>query len=148
MKTKNGITLAMLAIVIIIMSLLLTVIVINGTGSYNSVNSTKLQAEITQIEILVKNYEKRNSGIDFPKIQLDISSYTEEQKKQFEGENEVDNKIELYVVVLDKIDVKEVSYGTGEQGVKDRYLYSNVTKRVYYEQGVEIGEVIYHRIGE
>jgi len=48
----------MLAIVIIIMSLLLTVIVINGTGSYNSVNSTKLQAEITQIEILIDYLDK------------------------------------------------------------------------------------------
>lgn len=148
MKAKQGITLIILAVIIVIMTLLLTVVVVNGNGIYNATKKTKLQSEIEQIEILVDNYIRRNSGITFAAIQLDISSYTAEQQAQFTGENITDNILELYVVELDKIDAKEVAYGTGERGTTDRYLYSAVTNRVYYEQGIRIGGVIYHRIGK
>ena len=147
MKAKKGVTLTMLAIILVLMSIILTVIVINGSDSYNSANKLKLQTEISQIEILVENYIKRNSGINFASVELDTFSYTAEQLKQFEGENIVDNKIQLYVVELDKIDAKEVAYGAGKNGSTDRYLYSATTKKVYYEQGIKIDEVTYHRIG-
>lgn len=143
---KKGVTLIMLVIIIIILTTLLTVVVINGNNIFNDTKKVKLQTEISQIEILVDNYIMRNSGNNFEKVELDISTYTEAEKKQFEGEKIVDNKIELYVVDLYKIDVQEANYGTGTKGTSDRYLYSETTKKIYYEQGIKMEGIIYHRV--
>lgn len=148
MKSKKGITLLVLVITIVVMTILLTVTVITGTDVYDNATMTKFQSEISQIELLVNNYEKRNSGVDFQVIELDISDFTEFQKHQFKEENIVDNVISMYIVDLQKIDAEQVSYGLGKESETDRYIYSSETKKVYYERGLQIGDNIYHRIGE
>lgn len=146
MNTKKGITLLMLAIVVIIMITLTTVTITTGTDMYNTTKKVKLQSEINQLEILVENYIKRSSGIPFEIVELDISSYSDEEKSQFSNENIVDNKIELYVVDIEAVDAEELIHGTQKEGLTDRYLYSSTTSKIYYELGETIGDTIYHRV--
>jgi Tfp pilus assembly protein PilE len=146
MSKRSGVTLLVLSIILVIMTILLTVTVVSGTGAYNDAQKVKLQSEISQLEILVNNYITRNSVVSFDAVQHDISLYTEEEKAQFEGETIIDNKIMLYIIDLVAIDAHEVSYGMLKNGPKDRYLYSAVTKKVYYDLGRTIDQKIYHRI--
>ena len=146
MKTKSGITLAMLVLTVIIMTILVTITVINGGNSYDRAIKTGLQVEINQIEILANNYVVRNSVNDFEEVVLDISTYSDKEKAQFADETITDNKIVLYVLDLEAIDAHEVNYGAGKNGENDRYLYSKETKKVYYEKGLEVDGVVYHRI--
>lgn len=146
MKRKSGITLAVLVLTIIIMTILVTIVVINGSNSYDRAIKNKLQVEINQIEILVDNYVIRNSVNDFEEVVLDISTYSDKEKSQFAFETITDNKIVLYVLDLNAIDVQDVNYGTGKDGENDRYLYSKETKKVYYDRGITVGDVVYHRI--
>lgn len=148
MRVKKGVTMLMLVIIIIVMTILLSIVSIVGSDIYNSAIKAKLKSEINQIEILVSNYITRNSGINFDIVELDISKYSVKEKEQFVGENTIDNKISLYVVNLDAIDAEEVAYGSLIEGESDRYLYSSTTKRVYYEKGINVEDIIYHRIEE
>jgi len=130
------------------MTILLTVTVINGTSIYSNAQKTKLQSEISQIEVLVDNYITRNSGNNFESVTIDISGYTSSEKEQFTGENITNDTVKLYIIDLAAIDAEEVTYGTTKEGTRDRYLYSELTGRVYYDIGKKIGDTVYHRVDE
>ncbi len=144
MKEKKGISLIVLVITIIVLLILTGLVVVNGKDAYVEAQKTTLKTEIAQIETLTKNYYTRRSGnLDFVTIELTVpSTYLE----QFEGESIVSSKVTMYVIDLNKIDAEEVTYGNLEDGANDRYLYSSITGKVYYEKGLEIDGKIYYRI--
>lgn len=144
MRVKKGISLIILVITIIVMIILAGLVVVSGRDAYIAAQKTTLQTEIMQIETLTNNYYTRRSGnLDFVTVEVTVpSGYLE----QFEGENIVNSKVTMYVIDLNKIDAEETTYGNLENGSNDRYLYSTTTKKVYYEQGLEIDNTIYYRI--
>lgn len=147
MKTKKGITLAILVITIIVLVILTTVTVTTGTKEYNKAKLVKLQSEMSQIELLMNNYVTRKSGdIQFSKINLDVSNMEDTSLTQFSDETITGTTIEMYVIDLYEIDAEESTYGTGKLGDTDRYLYSAKTGKVYYEKGLKVGSITYHRV--
>lgn len=144
---KKGISIIVLAITIIILVILTGVIVVNANYMMTDTDLTKLKVDISQIESLMSTYNMRKNGnIDFYITQFDVSTFTEDELQQFSGENIVDNKVQLYVIELDKIDAEASNYGTQKNGNDDRYLYSSVTGKVYYEKGLESEGIRYYYI--
>ena len=147
MKTKNGVTIAVLVITIIVLLILTSVTVITGTEEYNKAKLVKLQAEMSQIEVLMNNYYTRKSGnIQFEQVSMDVSTLDEKSLLQFNEETIEGNKITMYVIDLYEIDAEESTYGTGKLGDTDRYLYSTKTGKVYYEKGLKVGNTTYFRV--
>lgn len=145
---KKGISLIVLVITIVVMSILAGIVVINSSNIVVDTEVSKLKIDIAQLEALMDNYKLRKNGnIDFAKIEFDMAYVTAGELLQFEGENiSDDNKIELYVIDLEKIDAEAVNFGNLKNGITDRYLYSLTTGKVYYEQGLEFKDTKYYYI--
>lgn len=145
---KKGISLIVLVITIVVMSILAAIVVINSSNIVVDTEVSKLKIDIAQLEALMDNYKLRKNGnIDFAKTEFDTAYLTPEELSQFDGENKSENnKIELYVIDLEKIDAEAVNYGNLKNGTKDRYLYSLTTGKVYYEQGLETKGIIYYYV--
>lgn len=144
---KKGISLVVLVLTIIIMIILAGVAVFNISGTLENTDKTKLKADISELQNLINTYKIRKSGvIDFEITTFNTEALSEDELKQFEGESIVNNSIILYVIDLNKIDAEEVNFGNLQNGNDDRYLYSNVTGKVYYEKGLQIGEKTYYHL--
>lgn len=144
---KRGISLLIVSIMIIVMFTLVTIVVINGSNIIKKTDKSKLEAELTQIKKLTQNYIARNSQeVDFDEVTISISGLSAEEQAQYSGETITGGNVTLYEIDLNKIDASEVTYGDKSEGETDRYLYSTVTKKVYYEKGVTIDNVVYHTI--
>ena len=142
---KKGISLIVLIITVTVLVILAGVVVVNTSGMFVNMELSKLQIDIAQLETLMNTYKIRHNGdIDFATVQFDLSSLSSEERLQFEGENVVDNKVSLYVVNLQEIDAEAVNYGSLEQGITDRYLYSVTTGKVYYELGLKSDDIRYY----
>lgn len=145
---KKGMTLSTTVVAVAIMAILTAAALGIGINVHDSAKKTTFQSEINQIEMLVENYIKRNSGNNFQAYTWDLSNYMIEGTLQFAGETITEGKIEMHVVELDKIDVEDVKRGTLKDGATDRYLYSAKTGKVYYEKGIKFGGELYYRIDE
>lgn len=144
---KKGISLVVLIITILVLTIITSVIIFNSEGTIINAEKSKLQIDIVQLEALMDTYKLRKNGnIKFETIEFDTSKLSSVELKQFAGENIVDNKIQLYIIELEEIDAEGANYGNLEEGYKDRYLYSLVTGKVYYEQGLELDNITYHHI--
>ena len=144
---KSGVSLVVLIITIIIMSILAGIAVANMNPIITNTEMDRLQMEIAQIEALMNIYIVRKNGIiTFDTVELDVSSLSNEELRQFSGETITDKKVTLFVIDLLEIDAEEVIFGNLKLGPRDRYLYSNTTGKVYYEYGLEIGEITYYYV--
>lgn len=144
---KNGVSLVVLIITIIIMSILAGIAVANMNPIITNTEIDRLQMDIAQIESLMNTYRARKNGIiNFDIVELDIASLSNEELRQFSGETITDNKVQLLVVDLLEIDADEVNFGNLKLGPRDRYLYSNTTGKVYYEYGLEVGDIRYYYV--
>ena len=144
---KKGVSLIVLVITIIVMVILAGVAVMNMSNVFEGKNVSILKSDISQIEALMSIYKTRRSGfIDFDEIEFNTSSLSVDELEQFEGERITNNKIQLYIVDLNKIDAEGVNYGNLENGANDRYLYSDVTGKVYYEKGLTEGGNTYYYV--
>ena len=145
---KRGVTLVTLSIIGAVMAILVAAVIPTAYNTHNEVKKTKFQTEISQIEVLVANYIRRNSGNDLTSYEWETTTLPGFDTEQFDGEIITDNKITMYIVDLKKIDAEEVNYGMLENGITDRYLYSEQTGHVYYEKGENFGGKIYYRVPE
>lgn len=144
---KKGISLVILVITIIILIILTGVIIIRSSSAIVNTEKHKLQIDIAQLEALMNTYKiRKNGNIPFDVVELYTAYISSEELLQFEGENIVDNKIKLYVIELAEIDAEQVNYGNLKLGVKDRYLYSIDTGKVYYEQGLQVDNTTYYYV--
>ena len=144
---KRGISLVVVVITLIVISILMGVIILNMENFAGMTDIAKLQVDISELEHLVSIYKTRKSGIiDFLTVEFDVSNLSENEVSQFEGETITNNKIELYVIDLDKIDATQTNFGNLSEGVNDRYIYSNNTGKVYYEKGLNVDNEIFYRV--
>ena len=144
---KKGISLVVLIITIIVLIILAGVAIFNSSNMMGSVEKSKLQVDIVQLEALMNTYKiRKNGNINFEVTQFSTSTLNMTELKQFEGEDIVNNTISLYVIDLIEIDADAVNYGNQGQGASDRYLYSINTGKVYYEQGLKIDDDMYYYV--
>ena len=144
---KKGISLVVLIVTVLVLTIITTVIIFNSENTIINAEKSKLQMDIAQLEALMDTYKLRKNGnIKFETTELDTSKFSGTELHQFAGENILDSKIQLYIIELEEIDAKRPNYGNLEDGEKDRYLYSLVTGKVYYEQGLEYDNITYYHI--
>lgn len=147
---KRGFALVSLISIVIVLIILIAGVTIGGSSILIRSRKLKFANEILQIEKLTKDYEiRKNGSLDFEIVNYDLDTMTDENKKSYllnEADN--NNDVELYVVDLSKIDAVQTIRGTESDSENDRYLYSTITKKVYYDKGVDIGGSIYFGIND
>ena len=94
-----------------------------------------------------KNVEMRNSGvIDFEETQIDLTNITNNNLSQFSGETIVSNKIDAYVVDLDKVGVYNTTYGNKlDNNVNDVYVVTKDKHTIYYKKGFSSNDSVYYK---
>ncbi len=146
MIKKQGITITMLVITIIIL------IILAGTISisvYSTLNYSRLSSWANEMMYIqdVVDEELNESSIltdTLETISVDVSVLTVEQREeQFEGETiTVGNLIELNILDLGKLGITDTMFGNLDSEA-DVYAVSMTTGRVYYAQGFEIDDKVY-----
>ena len=136
MKQKNGITLAMLVITVLIMSILAATIT---TSVLTSINNAKLSIwtqEITYVQDIMNETTNKEEAL-LSEITFSVENIDEDvRNEQFKDETIVDNEITLYTVNLAKIGLDNTVYGKYEKE-NDIYAYSKATGKVYYLAGMK-----------
>lgn len=142
---KKGISIVSIVIAVIILIILAGIIIINTDSVFSDTSKVKLRTDISQLEALMRIYKTRKNGvINFNTVDFDTTTLSAEELEQFSGESIIDGKIKLYVIDLFEIDAEGVNYGNLKAGEKDRYLYSNITDKVYYEHGLPTNNITYY----
>lgn len=144
---KKGITLLSAVIIIVVLLMFTGTIVVSTDYIIEETNRKEFNREYKIIKSATKDYIVRNSGaIDFEELSLDLTGISSEDLKQFDGEEIVNNTIEMYIIDLEKIGVINTTYGIKKDGnTEDRYLLSKKTNTVYYQKGFENGDNIYFK---
>lgn len=144
---KKGISLVVLVITVIVIGILTGVIIYSSGNAVANTEKAKLQIDIVQLEALMNTYKiRKNGNIGFETVNFNTSNLNSTELEQFEGETITNNTVQLYVIDLYEIDAEAVNYGDLKLGSTDRYLYSSVTGKVYYEKGLEIDNITYHYV--
>lgn len=148
LKNKDGVTLIILAITIIVALTLLSTIVISYDNIKNSVKKREFAKEIYTLQTLSDEYYFKNGKIAVgDQYSLDMNGKTSDYVSQFEGENSTSNVYtEFYELDLYKIGVENVARGTKEQGENDKYVISSITHKVFYAKGVLIDGYTYYTL--
>lgn len=147
MNNKKGITIVSTLITLVVISILAGTITISTSYIMNDTYKKEFEREYKLVQSATDDYIMRNSGnIDFEETTLDVSMLELEELQQFSEETIVDNKIDMYIVDLDKIGVTSLTYGIkAENDERDVYLLSKETNIVYYQKGFENNDTIYYR---
>lgn len=136
MKQKKGITLAMLAVLVVIMSILAATITTSVLTSINNAKLSIWSQEITYVQDIMNETTNKEEAL-LNEINFSVENIDEDvRNEQFKDENIVDNVITLYSVNLAKIGLDNTVYGKYEKG-NDIYAYSKTTGKVYYLAGMK-----------
>ncbi len=142
---KNGITMIVLVITIVIMLIISGTVLFSFKGINTSTKQREFATEIYNLQKVAEQYEFLNGKYPVKdSINFNISSIAE--KAQFSGEPGYSSN----VVSLKKIDLYEAGVETisrgNESSTYDIYAISETTGRVYYLKGVTIGNNTYYTL--
>lgn len=151
MVKKQGITLTMLAITIVIMLIIAGTITVS---TYSSVNYSRLSTWANEIRYIqdVVNEQLNSSTVFYDNLQIieiDVSNLNKQQMEaQFSGETITENNIiELKVLDLGALKIANTIYGNLSNST-DVYAFSETTGKVYYVHGIEIDNTTYYTLTE
>lgn len=145
---KKGIALISIVVVVLIISIVTGTITVNA---YNTIKKTELidfSKEIKRVQDFFNEYVNSNNG-QIPvkgSVQVNISG----KEAAFTGE-EINNS----TVTLTKIDIDKIGLNSLQRGnlktPDDVYLYSEITRKVYYPKGVQgyytLNKELYDKLG-
>lgn len=145
---KKGIALISIVVVVLIISIVTGTITVNA---YNTIKKTELidfSKEIKRVQDFFNEYVNSNNG-QIPvkgSVQVNISG----KESAFAGE-EINNS----TVTLAKIDIDKIGLNSLQRGnlktPDDVYLYSEITRKVYYPKGVQgyytLTKELYDKLG-
>lgn len=144
---KKGISLIALLATAAILTILISTITISGMNTSNNAKKLAFGTELKLLQESVDTY-KTNNDNEYPILEtvvVDVSNLTVTAKNQFleNGESLVDNKITLYRIDHEKINLNNLKYGNSIDGENDIYVVSKDTGYVYYAKGLQIGGRVY-----
>lgn len=146
--SKKGMSLVTLTVTLVILILIISTIVVSGISSVESAKKTSFGIEIKNIQEVVDEYRvKTGEAVPIIKtITLNTSGITSTViTEQFVGETIPANKLELNVIDLSKLGIKDIKYGRGETNL-DYYAISTTTNKVYYPAGIKAGGKVYYTL--
>lgn len=143
---KRGVTVVTALMMVVVLSILTSTIVLSTKLIMENVYKKEFKTEYYLVKSAVEDYITRNSGIiDFEEIDIDLSNIPNNYLNQFSGQTIVENKIEAYVVNLEKVGVDNATYGNKLNGDLDVYAVAKATGEVYYIKGFETNNFIYYK---
>ena len=142
---KRGITLVSILIVVAVLTALTGIITVSTSSIIKDTYKQEFFREYKLVQAAMDDYIIRNSGIiDFDEETIDLSSVESKYMSQFSAETiSGTNTIDVYVINLEKIGVKNPTYGIGLSS-DDKYVVSKETNIVYYQKGFETDGFIYY----
>lgn len=136
---KEGISIIILVIIILVIGMLTSMIVISTKGMLQETDAREFASELKQLEYLVKQSKilNDNENLNFVGRTIAVSDLSSEQKKQMREEiGEGATQITLYEIDYDAVDVASTMYGKkANEDENDVYVVSNTTGKVYYLKG-------------
>ncbi|MEG1204649.1 MAG: type II secretion system protein [Clostridia bacterium] len=149
---KNGFSLIALGATVTIMVILLTTVVISGVNTSNTAKKLAFGTEIDSLQTSVDAYADKNDAI-YPTLNsiiVDVSHLSAFSKSQFEvNEGAIQGqKVLLYEIDYEKINVGGLKYGNKKDGANDIYCVSAKSGKVYYAKGLKIGTNMYFTMTE
>lgn len=146
---KRGVTVVTALMMVVVLSILTSTIVLSTKLIMENVYKKEFKTEYYLVKSAVEDYITRNSGIiDFEEIDIDLSNIPNNYLNQFSGQTIVENKIEAYVVNLEKVGVDNATYGNKLNSDLDIYVVTKATGDVYYMKGFETNNFIYYKVIE
>lgn len=142
---KRGISLVALMATITILVILITTVTVSGINSSNNAKKITFATEISNIQESVDAYKIKNNG-EYPASDIevvDLSNVTTAAKQQFVDEKITNNKVTLYAVDYDKLNITSLKYGNKVDGDTDIYALSQDSGKVYYIKGLNVGKTTY-----
>lgn len=147
LKSNKGITMISLSIAIIILALLTSMVAYYSTDSVEIKKLNNMYNDIEQLEEKVSIYfyenEKTPILVEYP----DVEEILAEQRRNLDSDK-------YYVLDLTKLKNVELNYGkdfekikannSDVQSYKDIYVINEESHNVYYLQGIEVEEKVYH----
>ena len=146
-KYKSGVTVVSVLIIVVVLAILSSAIVISSKLITDYTDKKEFKNEYYLVKSAVNDYIMRNSGvIDFEETQIDLTNVTSNNLSQFSGEAIVSNKIDAYVVDLDKVGVYNTTYGNKlDNNVNDVYVVTKDKHTVYYKKGFSSNNSVYYK---
>ena len=148
---KKGISVIAFIIIIGVMLILISTVTVSLDSVVTNSRKRQFAKEIFEIQTMVDSYKKHNNDYPYIKtaegnkiIELEKNNKNEDQ---LASEDIIDNKVELYVINLQKIGVNELSRGYNKDNdVTDVYAFSNKTGKVYYVKGYKVRKNKYYSL--
>ncbi len=144
---KRGISLVALMSTVVILLVLVSSITVTGVSTMNKANMMSFATELKMIQDSLNSYNIKSDGALPIKdaVIIDLSKVNSKDIVQFDGENIVDNKVTMYEIDYDKLDISSLKHGINKQE-NDIYVYSKDTGDVYYAKGNQIGGNTYFKL--
>lgn len=146
MKLRKGISILVLVITITVMLILVSGIVFTYSNIQEDTLKMEFAKEIYSVQKLVDSYYFKNNKYPIlDKVDLNVSTMDSELKEQF-GEEVIDsNSISLYEIDLKLADIDDLKRGNGSS-LKDKYVVSIKTGKVYYYKGEVLNGKVYYTL--
>lgn len=136
MKTKSGVTVAMLVIVILVLSILSATIITTVSKSIENTNLSVWTQEIAFVQDLI-NESKDKEAMLLNEMDFNVANISlQVLKEQFKDEEILNGSFKVYEINLAKLNITNTVFGKYDSP-EDVYVYSKTTGRVYYLQGIK-----------
>lgn len=146
MIRKKGISLSVLAVVILVLTILATTIVTSVSNGITNVELSVWVNEITFIQDSMDENEKESESFFVQEKTFDVSNISNSiLLEQFKDEIITDSKIKFYEINLSKLDLNNLVYGK-HNTENDVYVYSKNTGKVYYLEGIKTRNKVYYTL--
>lgn len=145
---KKGITLIALMATIIVSLILLSTIVISFETIVGNTRKSEFAREMYTVKKLVLDYNFMNDTYPISdEIIVDLDDIDGKSQIQFSDEpGYATNTITLNLIDLSEAGVENIVRGTKKNSEDDVYVFSTITKKIYYLKGEIINSDTYYTL--
>ena len=144
---KKGVSMIVLVLTVVVMTILITTTTISVINVNEKTEKIRFGDELMLVQEWVSLYKVENGKYPIRENMIDIE-VANNDLSQFSGETVNSGVVSLNEVNLDLFGNIEVKYGTGSANQKDKYVVSTKTGRVYYADGLKVGDMRYYTLTE
>ena len=144
---KKGVSMIVLVLTVVVMTILITTTTISVINVNEKTEKIRFGDELMLVQEWVSLYKVENGKYPIRENMIDIE-VANNDLSQFSGETVNSGVVSLNEVNLDLFGNIEVKYGTGSANPKDKYVVSTKTGRVYYADGLKVGDMRYYTLTE
>lgn len=144
MKRKKGVTTTVVVLAVVIMFIILTTATVAGSRSIDTVNYEEYMSQLTRVSNGVNEYVVKNSELPVTGQIVAKANLTEDLTNELTENGDLNNN--LYIVDMSKIDVNNVSKGTGTIDDRDIFLVAENTNNIYYYKGYKFRGTMYYGV--